>query len=196
MTQAQVADYRDTMCRLYEVCRTEGLSIHTPILYDELLRREWYRRSSRRDESFDFGKECKETVERIWVSAKQTIQRTLVACGVESGGSKGAASGGSSAHPGLTAAVSEAEQLRRQAQAAGDKLAHQQAKFLEQQKDMLNALNDGQYRSDTGANANGKGKSKGKGKKRKGDNNGGNWSKKQNTGGKWNHNNNWKAGWK
>ena len=90
--------------------------------------------------------------------------------------------------------MSQAEHFRRQAQSAGDKLAQQQTKFLDQQRGIVQAINNGEYRSDTGANLNGKGKAKGKGQKRKGGNTQGNWAKKQNTG--WGKNSSWKSNWK
>jgi hypothetical protein len=192
MTQAQVSNHRDNICQLCEICRVEGWSPLTPVLYDDMVRKEWHRRASRRDESFKFGEECKVTVDRIWAATKQRILTVLNACGVPT--KDRPSTGGAAPHPGLSAEMSQAEHFRRQAQSAGDKLAQQQTKFLDQLRDMVQAINNGEYRSDTGANLNGKGKAKGKGQKRKGGYTQGNWAKKQNTG--WGKNNSWKSNWK
>jgi len=196
MTQAQVVNHRDNMCHLCEKCRAEGTSSLAPVLYDDMVRKEWHRRASRRDETLQFGEECKRTVERIWAAATSRIGMVLKACEVP--GQDRALTGGAAPNPGLTAEISQAEHFRRQAQSAGDKLAQQQNKFLDQQRDMVDAINGGHYRSDTGANLNGKGKGKGKGQKRKGGNIQGNWSKKQNTHNNsgWGKNNGWKSNWK
>ena len=82
MTQAQVSNHRDNICQLCEICRVEGWSPLTPVLYDDMVRKEWHRRASRRDESFKFGEECKVTVDRIWAATKQRILTVLNACGV------------------------------------------------------------------------------------------------------------------
>ena len=179
MTHAMVAAHRDNICRMVTRAKFESVPVHTVILYEDLARRSWAQRSQRKDDSLCIKIECGQLVKQLWEAANQRIAQVLSNVNLEQFPPRppGHAPGLSPAQS-LSDQTQAAEQMRRQAQAAGDRLAAQQAQLMDQQKYMLGAIDPGNFRGDSSNKGGGKGKNGGgKGGAKNG--NGGQMSKRK-----------------
>jgi len=152
-TKTQLIHYKSTICQLLELTRKLGLSFQRVVLYDDMFRHQLSSRAMSGDPSLKLEIEMLTIDKTLLEQVDMRLGDVMRNMGVTEDGGTGA-SGGRSGQPAPSVVPQQNEVLNR--------LQQQQSDFQRNQKEMLDAIRNGNVKYDD----KGKGKGTGKGKER------------------------------